>query len=120
MPAEEEQFTFPEPEQTSTIDCPLGSVETDSMCVECSKGTFANQLTGTCELCPIDTYSDTTGSSSCQPCEASLKTTSIGSSQCTGVHLDSRYLYEMKHSYKTKSFLQCYSIFHTLSQFYTT
>ncbi|XP_067660545.1 sushi, von Willebrand factor type A, EGF and pentraxin domain-containing protein 1-like [Haliotis asinina] len=39
-----------------------------SLCVTCPRGTFHNQEVDICEVCPVHTYSDTSGQTTCTPC----------------------------------------------------
>ena len=57
--------------------------------VDCTEGTFYNNLTQSCTACPIGQYQNKTGQSECTPCGRNLTTESIGSqssSDCFGMY----------------------------------
>ena len=51
--------------------------------VECTSGTFLNDTTGMCQLCPVGSYTDTDRQTQCTPCTAGLTTLQEGSTSCT-------------------------------------
>ena len=52
--------------------------------MECAQGSFLNEATGMCELCPIGSYTDTDGQTACTPCGAGQTTLQLGATQCYG------------------------------------
>ncbi|XP_067663880.1 sushi, von Willebrand factor type A, EGF and pentraxin domain-containing protein 1-like isoform X2 [Haliotis asinina] len=65
-----------------TFDCGPGSVFANSselLCVACPRGTFHDQDVDTCEGCPVHTYSDTSGQTTCTPCGQMKGTMNNGS-----------------------------------------
>ena len=55
-----------------------------SICTECALGYRRNQNSGECEICPVNTYTDTHRAVTCTPCPANQGTSQAGStsSQC--------------------------------------
>lgn len=70
--------------------CPRGSVAAadregggPSHCKFCSPGTFANQSTGSCDPCPVGTFSEDYGANECRPCRLGTFAASSGTKTCT-------------------------------------
>lgn len=55
--------------------------------VECSMGTFYNNISQNCEFCPVGTYRNSTGSTECTKCDSGKTTLGVGytsSISCVG------------------------------------
>ncbi|XP_046582138.1 uncharacterized protein LOC124289267 [Haliotis rubra] len=65
-----------------TWTCGPGKVTANvsrSLCVACPRGTFHNQEVDICEACPVHTYSDTSGQTTCTQCGQMKGTKNNGS-----------------------------------------
>ncbi|XP_077984887.1 uncharacterized protein LOC144439473 [Glandiceps talaboti] len=60
-------------------DAPYGTNNIDYVCVKCIKGTYYNNQTQECSLCPKGSYQDSTGQISCNSCPDGFTTSKEGS-----------------------------------------
>ncbi|XP_056017716.1 sushi, von Willebrand factor type A, EGF and pentraxin domain-containing protein 1-like isoform X1 [Ostrea edulis] len=63
---------------TDIISCPDGYMVIGDRCVECSKGTFYNSTSQNCEYCPLATYGNADGLTTCTPCGSGKTTLGVG------------------------------------------
>ncbi|XP_062613367.1 uncharacterized protein LOC134275144, partial [Saccostrea cucullata] len=63
---------------TDIVSCPDGNMVIEGNCVECSNGTFYNSTSQNCEYCPVGTYGDEQGLTSCKSCGDGKTTLGVG------------------------------------------
>ncbi|KAL8564070.1 hypothetical protein ACOMHN_034547 [Nucella lapillus] len=51
-------------------------------CVECARGSFVNQTTTKCQLCPIESYTSGDRLTQCSPCPEGQTTLQLGATSC--------------------------------------
>ena len=84
----------PVEEQSGISSCPPGWESRDHTCVACPPGMFRDKAP-LCQLCGKGSYTDTFGSSRCDPCPGGQYTLSLGSrniKECRSSNFGSRYL----------------------------
>ncbi|KAL3870949.1 hypothetical protein ACJMK2_038974 [Sinanodonta woodiana] len=62
-----------------SVVCPVGSVSSGGVCVECPVGTYYQSSTSSCQYCEIGAYQDETAQSVCKPCLLGYTTVGVGS-----------------------------------------
>ncbi|KAL3870925.1 hypothetical protein ACJMK2_038953 [Sinanodonta woodiana] len=61
------------------VSCPVGSISSEGVCVECPVGTYYKISTSSCQYCEIGSYQDETAQTVCKPCLLGYTTVGVGS-----------------------------------------